>query len=64
MGERGASSYAKLFRGLRRGKVAPAGQLPFAVAVVDRVRLRSESMPDQLSTLYGDLLQGSYDCVG
>jgi hypothetical protein len=20
-------------------------------------------MPDQLSTLYGDLLQGSYDCV-
>jgi len=42
---------------------ATAGQLQFAVAVLDRVRLRSDSMPDQLSTLYGDLLQGSYDCV-
>src|SRR5207302_4100017 len=27
------------------------------------VRLRCESMPDQLSTLYGDFLNGSYDCV-
>jgi len=43
--------------------VAPAGQLQSAVAVVGRLWLRSESMADQLSTLYGDLLQGSYDCV-
>jgi hypothetical protein len=54
---------ATLFRGLRPEKVAPAGQLQSAVAVVGRLWLRFESMPDQLSILYGDLLQGSYDCV-
>jgi len=54
---------ATLFRELRPEKVAPAGQLQSAVAVVGRLWLRSESMADQLSTLYGDLLQGSYDCV-
>jgi hypothetical protein len=43
--------------------VALAGQLQSAVAVVGRFWLRSESMADQLSTLYGDLLQDSYDCV-
>ena len=26
-------------------------------------QLRSEDMADQLSTLYSDLLEGSYDCV-
>jgi hypothetical protein len=35
------SDLAMLFRGLRPEKVAPTGQLQFAVAVVDRVRLRS-----------------------
>ena len=54
---------ATLFRGLRPEKVAPAGQLQSAVAVVGRFWLRSESMADQLSTLYGHLLQDSYDCV-
>ena len=29
----------------------------------ERLRICFESMPDQLSTLYSDLLEGSYDCV-
>src|SRR6266446_1044210 len=54
---------ATLFRGLRRERVAPAGQLGVAVAVTAGNGLRFEGMPDQLSTLYRDLLEGSYDCV-
>jgi hypothetical protein len=33
------------------------------VAVTAGFWLRFEGMPDQLSALYGDLLEGSYDCV-
>jgi hypothetical protein len=33
------------------------------VAVTVGFWLRFEGMPDQLSALYGDLLEGSYDCV-
>jgi hypothetical protein len=37
--------------------------LQWAVAVMAKLRLPSEDMPDQLSALYSGLLEGSYDCV-
>src|SRR5882724_418762 len=45
-------------------KSGPCGAaLSLAVAVTAGWQLRCEDMPDQLSTLYSGLLEGSYDCV-
>jgi hypothetical protein len=61
---------ARLFCGLRREKVAPAGPQKLGVEEARSQQLRPERwlrnslpMADGLSELYRDLLTGNYDCV-
>src|SRR5579862_9597358 len=39
------------------------GSVQWAICDDHEVSVTIRSMPDQLSTLYSDLLEGSYDCV-